>query len=467
MSTPPLTGRADQADRADRIVLVAVMLGACLAPLNSTMLLVALPDVLDSFSARLSSGGWLITTYLIAVAAFQTPAGKLGDRIGHRRVFMAGLVAFMVASSAAAAAPTLLVLVALRMLQGVAIAGVFPNGWAMLRRSAPPDRLASRFAVVGSVLSVTVAVGPPLAGLLVDLAGWRAVFLVNLALAAPALVLARGIRPAPVPERAGAFDLAGALGWAVLLVATAALLNAGTGEGGSALLLVAGLAAVGVVGVVLVRRALDHPDPVVQPRFFTRRAFAAANAGIGFSNLAWYLTLIVVPLALKDRPGATGLRTGLVLSAPALAFMVLVPVGGRLADRVGRRRPAVMGMSLMAAGLVPLPVAGAGIALPVLVPALMVAGAGLALASSAMQAAALDAVRPEESGAASGVYATSRYLGSILGSSLLAAAGDPTGRAVVGLIRGGGVAAALSVSRLPRGGGPGHVPAAGAAPATT
>jgi EmrB/QacA subfamily drug resistance transporter len=441
------------------------MLGACLAPLNSTMLLVALPEILDDFSARLSSGGWLITTYLIAVAAFQTPAGKLGDRIGHRRVFMAGLVTFMVATTGAAAAPTLPVLVALRMCQGVAIAAVFPNGWAMLRRSAPPDRIASRFAVVGSVLSVSVAVGPPLSGILIDLAGWRAVFLVNLALAAPALVLGRGIRPAPVPERAGAFDLAGALGWTVLLVATAALFNAGTGPGGSPLLLAVGLVAVAVAGTALVRRALAHPDPVVQPRFFTRPAFAAANAGIGFGNLAFYLTFIVVPLALKDRPGATGLRTGLVLSAPALAFMVLVPLGGRLADRVGRRRPAVIGMSLMAAGLAPLPVAGAGIPLPVLVPALMVTGAGLALASSAMQAAALDAVRPEESGAASGVYATSRYLGSIIGSSLLAAAGDPTGRAVFGLILAGGVAAAVSVSRLPR--GRGHVPAAGAAPAAT
>ncbi len=437
------------------------MLGACLAPLNSTMLLVALPEVLDDFSARISSGGWLITTYLIAVAAFQTPAGKLGDRIGHRRVFMAGLVAFMAATSGAAAAPNLPALIGLRMAQGVAIAAVFPNGWAMLRRSAPPDRIASRFAVVGSVLSVSVAVGPPLSGILIDLAGWRAVFLVNLALAAPALVLARRIRPAPVPERSGAFDLAGALGWAALLVATAGVLNAGTGPGGSPVLLAVGLAAVAAAGVALVRRALAHPDPVVQPRFFTRPAFAAANAGIGFGNLAWYLTLIVVPLALKDRPGATGLRTGLVLSAPALAFMVLVPFGGRLADRVGRRRPALIGMALMAAGLAPLPVAGAGIALPVLVPALMVTGAGLALASSAMQAAALDAVRPEESGAASGVYATSRYLGSIIGSSLLAAAGDPTGRGVLGLILTGGVAAAVSVSRLPR--GRGHVPAAGAA----
>jgi MFS family permease len=417
------------------------------------MLLVALPEILDDFSADLSAGGWLITSYLIAVAALQTPAGKLGDRLGHRKIFIGALLAFMATTLAAAVAPTLPLLIAFRVGQGVAIAGAFPNGWAMLRRSAPPDRIASRFAVVGSVLSVSVAVGPPLSGVLVDLAGWRSVFLVNLAVAGPALVLARRIRPVPVPERVGAFDLAGALGWTALLVTTAALINRSTHGDGSALLLMIGLPALAGAAVLLVRRELAHPDPVLQPRFFARPAFAAANAGIGFGNLAWYLTLIVVPLMLEDRPGASGLGTGLVLSAPALAFMVLVPVGGRLADRVGRRRPAVIGMSLMAAGLAPLPLAGAGIALSLLVPALMVTGAGLALASSAMQAAALDAVRPEESGAASGVYATSRYLGSILGSSLLAAAGDPTGRAVFVLILAGAVAAALSVSRLPAGGG--------------
>jgi len=444
---------------------VAVALGACLAPLNSTMLLVALPEILDDFSADLSAGGWLITSYLIAVAALQTPAGKLGDRLGHRKIFIGALLAFMATTLAAAVAPTLPLLIAFRVGQGVAIAGAFPNGWAMLRQSAPPGRVASRFAVVGSVLSVSVAVGPPLSGVLVDLAGWRSVFLVNLAVAGPALLLARRIRPAPVPERAGAFDLAGALGWTVLLVTTAGLINRSTHGDGSGLLLVVGLPVLAGAAVLLVRRELAHPDPVLQPRFFTRPAFAAANAGIGFGNLAWYLMLIVVPLMLEDRPGASGLGTGLVLSAPALAFMVLVPVGGRLADRVGRRRPAVIGMSLMVAGLSPLPFAGAGIALPLLVPALVVTGAGLALSSSAMQAAALDAVAPEDSGAASGVYATSRYLGSILGSSLLAAAADPTGRAVFALILAGAVAAALSVSRLPAGGG--HTAAPQPAPAPT
>lgn len=450
---------------AERRVLLAVILGASLAPLNSTMLLVALPDILDAFSAEVSTGAWLITSYLIAVAALQTPAGKLGDRLGHRRMFLGALVTFLVASAGAAAAPGLVALIAFRTAQGVAVAGVFPNGWAMLRMSAAPGRVASRFALVGSALSISVAVGPPLSGVLVDVAGWRSVFLANLVLAGAALLLARRVTPAPTPAPVAPFDLAGALGWCVVLSATSGLLNLSIGSAAHLLVRAGGLAAVGGAGVLLVRRALAHPDPVIQPRFFTRPAFAAANAGVGFGNLAFYVTLIVVPLMLDTRPGATGLSTGLILSAPAVSLAVMAPIGGRLADRRGRRRPALLGMTIVVAGLAPLAVAGARIAVPLLVACLMAAGAGLALAAPAMQAAALDAVHPEESGAASGVYATSRYLGSILGSTFLAAVADPTGRATFGLILAGAVAAAVAVSRLPS--GRGHLPVTGMAPAST
>src|SRR5688572_33232857 len=107
--------------------MVAVTLAACLAPLNSTMLIVALPHVVDDYGTSFSNAGWLVTGYLIAVAALQTPAGKLGDRLGHRRLFLGGLVAFMAVSVGAATAPSLEVLIALRVGQRVAGAVGFPT----------------------------------------------------------------------------------------------------------------------------------------------------------------------------------------------------------------------------------------------------------------------------------------------------------------------------------------------------
>ncbi|MGH9023825.1 MAG: MFS transporter [Acidimicrobiia bacterium] len=433
---------------ATRRVVLAVALGASLIPLNSTMLFVALPHIVRDLGASVAGAGWLVTGYLIAVASLQTLAGKLGDRYGHRGVFRAGLVGFLATSAAAAVAPDLRLLLVLRFAQGMAVSALFPNGMALLRNAVPAARRAAKFGLVGSVIAGGVAVGPPLGGLLVDGFGWRAVFLVNLVLAAPALWAARRIPDTPRLPAAGAFDLAGAIGWALLLFMAAGLLNLSTD---TPILLSVGVPAIGAGGYWLVRRSLDHPDPVFQPRFFASSRFTAANVLVGGTNLAWYLTLILVSLALETRPGMSGLTTGLVLFAPAAAFMALSPLGGRLSDRRGRRWPAVAGTSLFVSGLTPLVVIGVGMRLPFLVATLTVVGSGLALAWPSAQAVALEAVSPRDSGAASGVYSTSRYLGSILGSSLLAAVADPTSRGVFAFLLVAGIIAALAATRFPGG----------------
>ncbi|MGH8997845.1 MAG: MFS transporter, partial [Acidimicrobiia bacterium] len=340
------------------------------------------------------------------------------------------------------------VLVALRTAQGVAVAGVFPNGWALLRAAVPPDRLARSFALVGMVITTGVALGPPLAGLAVEIADWRAIFAVNLAVAGPALVAAVRLPVTTRPVHAHRFDFPGALAWSALLVAVAALLNRSTGPSGL-LILTLGLVPLGVAGYLFVRRELRHPDPVVQPRFFADGAFTAANLCVGFSNLAWYLMFIVVPLALDDRPGVSSFVSGLVLAVAAAPIIVLGPLGGRLSDTRGRRMPAAAGTAALVGGLVLLTVVGTGASVPVLLVAMVVTGAGLALSSASMQTVALEAVPEAQSGAASGVYSTSRYLGSIIGSSLLAAAGDPTGRGMLAVMLAAAVVAAASTTRFP------------------
>lgn len=428
-----------------RRVIWAVALGASLVPLNSTMLFVALPHIVADLGSSVASASWLVTGYLIAVASLQTLAGKLGDRYGHRGVFRAGLVGFLVTSAAAAVAPGLGLLVVSRLAQGMAVAALFPNGMALLRRWVPAERRAASFGLVGSIIGAGAALGPPLGGLLVGLFGWRAVFLVNLALAGPALWASRGIPGLRSAAAVEAFDLAGAVGWAALLVVAAGLLNLATA---TPLLLLVGLPVLAAAGYWLVRRGLRHPDPVFQPRFFASPRFTAANVVVGATNLAWYLMLIVVPLALERR-GMSSMGTGLVLFAPAAAFMSLSPLGGRLSDRRGRRWPALVGTTLFVAGFVPLVVVGLGMALPYLVATLVVVGTGLAFTWPSAQAVALEAVAAADSGAASGVYSTSRYLGSILGASLLAAVADPTGRGVLAFLAAAGILAALAATRFP------------------
>jgi DHA2 family methylenomycin A resistance protein-like MFS transporter len=180
-----------------------------------------------------------------------------------------------------------------------------------------------------------------------------------------------------------------------------------------------GLALIGL-GALFIRYEARHPDPVLQPRFFRVRSFAAANGAIALSNLAMYSTLLTVPILLARRGGWSSAKVGALLVMLSGAMVVCSPLGGRLADRVGRRWPTVIGLAILTLGVLPLALAGGGIAAPLLLGSLGVAGVGLGLSSAGMQTAAIEAVGPREAGVASGVFSTSRYFGSIVGSSLLA-----------------------------------------------
>jgi len=428
----------------ERPVVVTVALGTMLAPLNSTMIAVALPAIMDEFSVGLGSAGWLVTAYLIAMASLQPVAGKLGDRIGRRRLVLGGLLGFGLASLAAAAAPHLWVLIALRVLQAVAGALIVPNGAALVRTAVPEMRRGGRFGLIGAAVALAAAVGPPFGGALITAAGWRAVFYVNLVLVLPALII--GWRRLPGDAATAGrrpFDVPGAIMLPIMLTVTVGLLMlASRGTTSSVLVvgvlavidlspppmtsvlqpvvLVGGVLAVIVLMALFLRWELRHPDPVLQPHLFRRRAFAAANGGIALGNLAMYTVLLSVPLLLASRSESSTLQAGLVLTAMSAAMVVVSPLGGRLADTFGRRLPTTAGLALLTLGAVPLAAAGADIGLPPLVVGLALLGIGIGIATPGLQSTAVESVGTEEAGVASGIYSTSRYLGSIVGSAMLA-----------------------------------------------
>jgi predicted MFS family arabinose efflux permease len=183
-------------------------------------------------------------------------------------------------------------------------------------------------------------------------------------------------------------------------------------------------------GVGFVRRELAHPDPVLEPRFFRRPAFSAATGAVALSNLAMYATLLAVPVAFSSRAGWSDEKVGLVLVPFALASVALSPVGGRLSDRAGRRPVAVAGLALFGIALLPLAISGTAVSAAVLGLTLIPAGAGLGLATPAIQTAAIEALDVRHAGVASGVFSTARYLGSIVAAGALGLAASSGGAAV-------------------------------------
>ena len=405
--------------KSERLVLLTVMLGVFLAPLNSTMIAVALPDIMLDFDVSISRAGWLITAYLIAMASLQPLAGKLGDSFGNRTMVLSGLTVFGVVSIGAALAPTLPVLLVFRVLQAVSAALIVPNGSTLLREILPAHRRGTGFGLLGAGIAVAAAMGPPLGGVLVEVAGWRAIFYVNMLFVVPAVLI--GLKSLPRLKTAAGkrkFDIYGAMVMPVLLIASAWILVSFS-KGGNAWLVGFGVPLVVAGAFLFGRYERRHPDPIFQFDFFRNRSFAASAAGIGFANLSMYSLLVSIPLLLSSR-AESSLRIGLVLFVMSAGMTVSSYVGGRMIDRLGRRLPTTLGLVILAVGVLPIALAGQDVSIPTLLAGLALVGVGLGLASPALQTSGVEAVESDQAGSAAGLYSTSRYLGSITGSAIIA-----------------------------------------------
>lgn len=450
-------------------MLIAVALCGILPPLNTTMIAVALPDLLRHLGAGVSGGGWLVACYLIAIAPVQPIAGKLGDRYGRVRLMLAGLALFAVFSIGAGLAPSLPVLIVFRVLQGLSGALVFPNATGLIRELIPAERRAKAFGVFGSVIGISAAVGPPVGGGLTAALGWRAIFFVNVPIAAGAAVLLVRVVGGGRKEQAPApgappgvaqpprvvqppFDVRGAVLLSLLLGGASALALEGGRLGGAAT--IAPLAvAIAVAFALFLRWETSRPDPVLDPRIFRGRSFAAAAGGVSFGNLALYTTLLATPLLFERNTDWSDGQIGIALAVLSAPTALLAPLGGTLADRLGRRFPATLGQLIVAASLVPLALwpsmsPGAVIA------CLAVCGIGGGLTGAAQQTAAVESVPPAQAGVASGIFSTSRYVGGIAGAVALAALLDGhTGvdgfAALFALTAAAGLASAVAGAFLP------------------
>ncbi len=431
----------------------AVALGNLLVPLNSTMIVVALPLIGRDLGADRVTLAWLITSYLIAMAALQPIAGRLGDRFGRRRLMLGALVYFIVASVGCAFAPNLLVLVLFRLQQAIAAAAVVPNSLALLRGSSVEGRAGAYFGISGATTSIGAAIGPLIGGLLSAI-DWRLIFLVNLPLAGLALAVAwRSLPAGDPPRRTAHADVTGAVALGVLLSLAAWTL---TEAGSSAPALTIGLlGAVAIGAVAFVRYESRHADAALPPFLFTVRAFTGANLTIALSNLALYGTFLAVPVILAGSGPDATIRGGIAISAQSVAMIVLSPVSGALVDRFGARWPTALGGLLIAVGLAILGFSGHASDFGVLLICLPITGAGVALTFPATRIAALDAVPARYAALASGVTSSSRYFGGMIGALVaglaLVEVTEATAARLFLILAASGVAAAAVGSQLPAG----------------
>jgi MFS family permease len=402
-----------------RRFVAAIVLGAALIPLNSTMIAVALPAIGDTFQVNPSELTlWLVTSYLLVNIILLSPAGKLGDLLGRRRAFGIGLSLFALGVVTATFAPALSVVAASRVLMAAGGAMLMPNAMALLRVVVAEPKRARVFGYFGAMLGASAAVGPLVGGILTQYFGWEAIFLVNL----PILVLSWGLVQSDTsydrvkPERRDKrpkFDFAG-MG---LLAFSLAVLVIGMKGGGIWPLLA--LVCSGMGFYTFIRWERRAAEPLVDLDLFRRVPFVIGGTVVGLQNLGMYALLFQLPFLLQTWYRIDAATIGQVLLIMTIFMVFLAPVGGRLSERLGTRPTVLGGLLASLIGMVMLLATTGSTSLIWMMISLAWVGGGIGIVSGPVQSAALSAVNAERSGVASGILSTMRYLGGIAGITII------------------------------------------------
>ena len=405
--------------RLSKSFLSAVALGTMIAPLNATMVAVVLSDISDEFSLSLRAVSWIVIAYLIGMAVVQPIAGKLGDLVGRRGLYLGALLAFGAASAAAALVPNFYGVLGARVAMALSGAVAIPNGIALLRQYVPAKGRGAAFGIVGSANGLAVFAGPLVGGAVAALFEWRAIFWLNIPIIALTWYLAYRTFPKTPRNIAVQFDFAGA----TLLtgfICCFALMAYFTGAGSATTPIALGLAGV-VMTVAFLWWERRASEPLVRLSMLRIRSYASALEVVSVSNAVIFGIFFAVPLFLKEIRGLDSAQAGYALSAFAIPVMFVPAMAGRWADRWGRRRPAFIGGVIAVMGMAPLMFVEPSWSPVIIGLCLVVVGLGFSMQFPAVQASSVDSVRAQDAGMASGVYSTSRYIGTIMGTAVAAA----------------------------------------------
>ncbi|MFF9625156.1 MFS transporter [Streptomyces griseosporeus] len=397
--------------------------------LDVTIVAVALPSLQRGLHASAASVQWVVSGYALAFALALVPAGRLGDAVGRRRIFLCALAAFVLCSAAAGAAPTVALLVAARVAQGVAAGCLAPQNSALIQQMFRGAERGRAFGLFGATVGVSSAVGPVVGGLILTLAsgpeGWRWIFYVNVPVGATALLLGARLLPRVAPGRGQRLDLPGValLGAGVLALMLPLVFAEAGGAARLWWLFPAGAALLALFARWEHRVTARGGQPLLDPRLATGTrgylpgATLAALYFVGFSGV-W----LVFALFFQNGLGYSPLRSGLAVTPFALGSAAAAVVAGRLVERLGRLL-TVCGLLTVMAGLgtaaLLLRYAPAG-ALPWLTaPALLVGGLGSGCVISPNVTMTLRDVPVRMAGAAGGALQTGQRLGGAVGTALL------------------------------------------------
>jgi DHA2 family multidrug resistance protein-like MFS transporter len=401
-----------------RWAILTIALGIVMAVLDGAIANVALPTIAADLNASPAFSIWIVNGYQLAITISLLPLASLGEIVGYRRVYLAGLLLFTLASALCAVSHTLVLLTLARIIQGFGAAGIMSVNAALVRFTYPHSQLGRGIGINALVVAISAAVGPTVAAAILAVGTWPYLFAINIPFGIVALAVGWRCLPHTRPA-SHTFDWQSAgLSAITFGFGIAAIDSIGHGE--PALLSLAEFAIAGVAGILLVFRQTHMTSPLLPVDLLRIPIFALSISTSIASFCAQMLAFVAIPFYLQSHFGYSAVQMGLLITPWPLAVAVMAPIAGRLVERYPAGLLGGIGLCLFAAGLAALALLPAHASPADLVWRMAVAGAGFGLFQTPNNRTMIAAAPRERSGGASGMLGTARLLGQTLGAALVA-----------------------------------------------
>jgi EmrB/QacA subfamily drug resistance transporter len=355
-AAPPPAPSAAPAKLDKTVLLVAgvVVLGAIMSILDITVVSVAQPTFQRVFDSSPAQVAWTMTGYTLALASVIPLTGWAADRFGTKRLYMMAVLLFAGGSALCAAAHSIEMLTAFRVLQGLGGGMLMPLGMTIMTRAAGPERIGRVMAVLGVPMLLGPIFGPILGGWLIDIASWHWIFLINVPIGAVALVYAALVLPKDNPTPSESFDFVGMLllspGLALFLYGVSSI--PGEGTVWAAKVLVTGLIGLGLVALFVLRSLFAAPEhPLIDLHLFRHRALSVAVVAMSLFAIAFFGASLLFPSYFLQVRGETTLHAGLLLAPQGFGAMITMPIAGVLTDKIGPGKIVLAGITVIIVGM--------------------------------------------------------------------------------------------------------------------
>ncbi|MFD0587107.1 MDR family MFS transporter [Paenibacillus sp. GCM10027627] len=384
MSSVAHQGGKDEALSIKSIMLplLAIIVGMFMVILDGTAMNVALNQFMEDFGSSFNLVQWTVTGYALAQAAVIPLAGWLSDRFGAKRVFLISIVMFTIGSVLCALAGTVEQLIVYRIIQGLGGGMVAPIAMAFTYRLSPPGKQGAVMGMIGIPMLLAPALGPVVAGWLVDYATWHWIFLINLPIGIIAVII--GIRTLPNLGRqtVPTLDLLGMIFAPIAFAALAYGISSaggehGAGSGWTAPETLIGLIVGGIALIVFIIVELNRKQPLLELRVFKSSDFTRGIILQWIVQIALFGTLFLIPVFLIQAKGYSAFETGLILLPQALSAGIFMPIGGKLFDKFGARPVVIFGLLLVSTGAYLLSNISASTSIPEIMIPLVLLGSGM------------------------------------------------------------------------------------------